>query len=106
MIKRIEKYSAEWCGPCRVLAKTMKTVLQEYPDIELVEYDADNNEEKFEEKLIKNVPQLYFYDQDGTEVHHLTGAASANKIKDIIDYHNRDKATYNPYNAEYVTESN
>ena len=28
------------------------------------------------------------------------------EIKDIIDYHNRDKATYNPYNAEYVTESN
>ena len=106
MIKKIEKYSATWCGPCRVLAKTIKTVLQEYPDIELVEYDADNDEEKFEEKLIKNVPQLYFYDQDGTEVHHLTGAHPAHKIKDIIDYHNRDKATYNPYNAKYVTESN
>lgn len=106
MIKKIEKYSATWCGPCRVLAKTMKTVLQEYPDIELVEYDADNDEEKFEEKLIKNVPQLYFYDQDGTEVHHLTGAYPANKIKDIIDYHNRDKTTYNPYSAEYVTKSN
>lgn len=106
MIKKIEKYSATWCAPCRVLAKTMKTVLQEYPDIELVEYDADNDEEKFEEKLIKNVPQLYFYDQDGTEVHHLTGAYPANKIKDIIDYHNRDKTTYNPYSAEYVTKSN
>lgn len=106
MIKKIEKYSATWCGPCRVLAKTMKTVLQEYPDIELVEYDADNDEEKFEEKLIKNVPQLYFYDQDGTEVHHLTGAYPANKIKDIIDYHNKDKTTYNPYSAEYVTKSN
>ena len=69
MIKKIEKYSATWCGPCRVLAKTMKTVLQEYPDIELVEYDADNDEEKFEEKLIKNVPQLYFYDQDGNKVY-------------------------------------
>ena len=67
---------------------------------------AKRYEEKFEEKLIKNVPQLYFYDQDGTEIHHLTGAYPANKIKDIIDYHNRDKATYNPYNAEYVTKSN
>lgn len=102
MIKRIEKYSAEWCGPCQVLAKTIHNVLQDYPDIELVEYDADNDEEKFEEKLIKNIPQLYFYDQDGTEVHHLIGAHPANKIKDIIDYHNKTVANYNPYNAKYV----
>lgn len=102
MIKKIEKYGAEWCGPCRTLSGTMKTVLQNYPDIEYVEYDADNDEEKFEEKLIKNVPQLYFYDQDGTEVHHLTGAFPANKIKDIIDYHNKTVATYNPYSAEYA----
>lgn len=102
MIKRIEKYSAEWCAPCQVLAKTMKTILQEYSDIEFVEYDADEDEEKFEEKLIKNVPQLYFYDQDGTEVHHLTGASPANKIKDIIDYHNKTIVNYNPHNTEYV----
>lgn len=102
MIKKIEKYSATWCGPCQVLAKTMHNVLQDYPDIELVEYDADNDEEKFEEKLIKNVPQLYFYDQDGTEVHHLTGAIPANKIKDIIDNHNKTIVDYNPNNVEYV----
>ena len=43
-----------------------------------------------------------FADQDGTEVHHLTGAHPANKIKDIIDYHNKTVANYNPYSAKYV----
>lgn len=101
MVKKIEKYSAEWCGPCKVLAKTMASVLKDYPDIEFVEFDADENEEAFEEKKITNVPQLYFYNEDGKEIHHLTGAHPANKIKDIIDYHNRDLEKYNPYNPEY-----
>lgn len=84
MIKRIEKYGAEWCGPCKVLAKTLKTLEQEYPDIEFIAFDADEDEEKFEEMKITNVPQLFFFNENGEEVDHLLGAQSASKIKDII----------------------
>lgn len=106
MIKKIEKYSAEWCGPCKVLGKTLETVLKDYPDIEFVEFDADENEKEFEEKGIRNVPQLFFYNEDGSEVHHLTGAYPANKLKDIIDYHNHTKEDYDPSNPEYVEKKN
>lgn len=104
MIKKIEKYSAEWCGPCKVLAKTLKELLVNYPDIEFVEYDADEDEEKFEEMQIRNVPQLFFYNENGDQVHHLTGAYPGNKLKDIIDYHNKDLDKYDPYNKEYVEQ--
>lgn len=102
MIKRIDKYGATWCNPCLVLDKTLEAVFTYYPDIELVTYDVEEDEQKFSEMGIKNVPQLFFYDQDGVQVHRLIGKCPANKMKDIIDYHNRKKADYNPYNPEYV----
>ena len=95
MITRIEKYSATWCGPCQVLKKTLHDVLEDYPDIELEEYDADDNEEKFEEMGIRNVPVMFFYNEEGHNVHGAHGAISANKIKEILDYHNGVKETYN-----------
>lgn len=102
MIKRIEKFGATWCGPCKVLEKNLETVLKNYPDIEFVSYDADENEQEFEDKHITNVPQLYFYNENGVEVHHITGAHPVNKLTDIIEYHNRTLADYNPNDGKYL----
>lgn len=102
MITKIEKFGATWCGPCQVLSKTLEEILKDYPNIDFKAYDADEDAEKFEEMRIRNVPQLFFYDQDGTEVHHLTGAYPANKLKDIIEYHNQEKSNYDPHSLEYV----
>lgn len=101
MISKIVKYGAEWCEPCKKTSAALKEVLQSYPDISLVEYDADEDPTKFNEMGIRNIPQIFFYDAEGTEIHHLTGVYPANKLKDIIDYHNRDLVEYNPYNVEY-----
>lgn len=84
MIKRIEKYGATWCGPCKVLAKTLDNIKKNYPDIEFLAFDADEDEGKFEEMKITNVPQLFFFDENGKEVEHLVGANPANKIIEII----------------------
>lgn len=96
MIKVIEKYGATWCGPCNALDKTLKELMPNYPNIDLVKFDADEDEDKFDEKGIKEVPQIFFYNEDGVEVHHLTGAFPLEKLKDIIDYHNKTIDTYNP----------
>lgn len=85
MITRIEKFGATWCGPCKVLEKTMEDVLSKYPDIQFTAYDADEDEDKFEEMHVLNVPQLYFYNEAGTEVGHLVGAHPATKIIEIIE---------------------
>lgn len=79
---KIEKYGASWCGPCKMLDKTLDQVPKE---IEIVKFDADEDEELFVEKGIKSVPVLIFYDDSGTEVNRLIGAVALFKIMEIIE---------------------
>lgn len=80
MITKIEKYGSSWCGPCKVLDRT----LQQITEVDIIKYDVDEYEDLAEEKGIRNVPVLIFYDGDN-EVDRLIGAVSLNKINEIID---------------------
>ena len=80
MITKIEKFGAAWCGPCKVLDRT----LQQITEVDVIKYDVDEYEDLAEEKGIRNVPVLIFYDGDN-EVDRLIGAVSLNKINEIID---------------------
>lgn len=80
MITKIEKFGAAWCGPCKVLDRT----LQQITEVDVIKYDVDEYEDLVEEKGIRNVPVLIFYDGD-KEVDRLIGAVSLNKINEIID---------------------
>lgn len=79
MITKIEKFGAEWCGPCKVMDKT----LQRITDIEIVKYDVDDYEDLANEKRIKSVPTLIFYNEDN-EVDRLIGAVPFETINKVI----------------------
>lgn len=80
MITKIEKYGSSWCGPCKMLDKT----LEQLTEVDVVKYDVDEYEDLATEKGIRNIPVLIFYDED-KEVDRLIGAVSLNKINEIID---------------------
>ena len=80
MITKIEKFGAAWCGPCKVLDRT----LQQVTEVDVIKYDVDEHEDLAEEKGIRNIPVLIFYDGD-KEVDRLIGATPLNKINEIID---------------------
>lgn len=80
MITRIEKYGAEWCGPCRML----ENILDEITEVDVIRYDVDEYEDLAAEKKIRNIPVLIFYDGD-TEVDRLVGAVSLATINQTID---------------------
>lgn len=70
MITRIEKFGAAWCGPCKVLDKT----LEEVKEVEIVKYDVDEHEDLAASKGIRNIPVLIFYNELGDEVDRAIGA--------------------------------
>lgn len=53
-------------------------------DIEIVKYDVDDYGDLANEKRIKSVPTLIFYNGDN-EVDRLIGAVPLNKINELID---------------------
>lgn len=84
MITHIEKFGASWCGPCRVLDKT----LQQITEVNVIKYDVDEYEDLAMEKNIRNVPVLIFYDGDN-EVDRLIGAVSLEAINKVIEKWNK-----------------
>lgn len=84
MITHIEKYGAEWCGPCRVVDAT----LDQITDIDVIRYDVDEYEDLAAEKKIRGIPVLIFYDGDN-EVDRLVGAVSLETINKVIEKWNQ-----------------
>lgn len=80
MITHIEKYGAQWCGPCRVLDKT----LEQLTEVDVIKYDVDEYEDLAMQKNIRSVPVLIFYDGDN-EVDRLIGAVSLDTINKVIE---------------------
>lgn len=79
MITRIEKFGASWCGPCKVLDRT----LEQLTGIEIVKHDVD--EELANSKGIRNVPVLIYYNDRDEEVKRTIGAVSLGTIMQIVN---------------------
>lgn len=81
MITRIEKFGASWCGPCKVLDRT----LEQLTGIEIVKHDVDKEEELANARGIRNVPVLIYYNEQDEEVKRTVGAVSLGTIISIIN---------------------
>ena len=72
------KFSATWCGPCRVLAQTLK-------DVEgITNIDIDKDRETPAKYGIRSVPTLVFL-KDGKEVHRQSGNMPLDMYQQILD---------------------
>jgi len=72
------KFSATWCGPCRVLANTLK-------DVEgITNIDIDKDRETPVKYGIRSVPTLVFL-KDGKEVHRQSGNMPLDMYNQILD---------------------
>ena len=81
MITQIEKFGATWCGPCKVLDKTLEKVTGVY----VKKYDVDQFEDLSEERGVRSIPVLIFWDENNQEVDRLMGAVSLDKINEILE---------------------
>jgi thioredoxin 1 len=78
------KFSATWCGPCRVLAQTLK-------DVEgITNIDIDKDRETPVKYGIRSVPTMVFL-KDGKEVHRQSGNMPLTMYNQILDEINLDK---------------
>lgn len=72
------KFSATWCGPCRVLSTTLHGVEG------ITNIDIDQDRQLAIDHNVRSVPTLLFL-QDGKEVERVTGAIQLAKYEEIIN---------------------
>lgn len=76
-MKKILKFSASWCQPCKMLAKNLETAQLSVP---VEEVDIDENTDMSVEYKIRGVPTLVML-EDGKEVKRVSGVKSVDELK-------------------------
>jgi thioredoxin 1 len=74
----VERYTAPWCGPCRMVAPIMDEIKTSYSgndNITFVTIDVDENPERASGAGVRSIPLVIVY-RNGEETHRFTGAQS------------------------------
>lgn len=67
------------CGPCKMLARVLEELEDEFPFINIVKVDVDDCPKTSEKFEINGIPDLYYY-KDGKIVNRETGFGSKDMI--------------------------
>jgi len=71
---------AEWCGPCRMIAPSVKQIAEEYDStLKVAKVDVDNNPAVPGRYGIVGIPTLMLF-KNGEVVERITGALPKNRI--------------------------
>jgi len=78
-------FSAEWCGPCKMLAPIIEQLANEYAGrVKVAKLDIDDNHESAAQYGIQSVPTMIIF-QNGQPVKKLVGLTPKNKIAGALD---------------------
>jgi len=80
-MKKVYKFSATWCGPCKMLAKTLSTVESPIP---IEEVDIDANPTLTQQFKVRGVPTLVIVDDD-VEVKRKVGVMSGPEFLEWVN---------------------
>ena len=73
------KFSASWCGPCRVLSNTIK-------DVEgITQIDIEKDQETAIKYGIRSVPTLVKIDENGNVAGRLVGVRAKNLVEEFLN---------------------
>jgi thioredoxin 1 len=85
MIK-VKRFTAAWCGPCKVLAPIFAELESDIPGVTFETIDVDQNKEETMKYMVTSVPTVVI-EKDGEMVQRYTGvqpkSTYALKIKSL-----------------------
>lgn len=78
-MKKILKFEAEWCAPCKSLSKTLEDSIFDDIDIIKIDIEEDENQNLVNQYQIRNIPTCIYF-VNGNEVGKTVGNISKEKI--------------------------
>jgi thioredoxin 1 len=81
-MKEVLKFYADWCGPCKMLSKTIENL--KHNEVPIREVDIDEQTDLAVQYNIRSVPTMVLL-KDGAEISRVTGAISLEKVKEFLN---------------------
>lgn len=77
-------FYADWCGPCKMLAPILEELSNDYPNVEFIKVDCDENEQLCMRYGIMSIPTVYLF-KDGQLVSKTSGYQGKDTMKSFIE---------------------
>lgn len=78
--------SAIWCTSCLIVSNNLKQIINEFPNLHIINLDYDLDEEKFSKYNIgTTLPVIILEDDNGNEVNRLIGERTVTEIRDFLN---------------------
>ena len=74
------KFSATWCGPCKMVSSTIQKVQPDFPEVKFQDIDVDDNPDLAKNYKIKSVPTVILF-KDGKEDQRIVGNVKADALR-------------------------
>ena len=90
-VKKIVKYSADWCAPCHAYAPTFKTVseMDEFKDLEFEVIDIEKRKDMnptFEKLGIRSIPTTILFDENDEPIYKVMGNIPMKDLISLINH--------------------
>lgn len=83
-MKKVVKFWAPWCGPCRMYAPTFDKVAEKYEgQVEFINVNVDENRELAGKFNVRSIPHTVLIKEDGTEITK-TGILSEIDLEELV----------------------
>jgi|TARA_B110000238_G_scaffold188731_1_gene220064 thioredoxin 1 len=73
---------AAWCGPCKMLIKTLDKYSEEVSDVKIIKINVDEEADIASEYGVRSIPTLIYF-EDGEIVERQSGNIPLAKIKEL-----------------------
>lgn len=82
--KLLVDFKAQWCMPCKALIPRLEVMSEQYPNVEFVMIDVDDNKEEAIKLGLRSVPTVMVFDGE-TLLGKISGAKSDDEYKELLD---------------------
>tara|TARA_B110000503_G_scaffold119317_1_gene181017 strand:- start:1389 stop:1646 length:258 start_codon:yes stop_codon:yes gene_type:complete len=83
-MKRAIRFTADWCGPCKVYGPIFDKVLENNDDWESVVVDVDEDSEMASQYSVRGIP-MTILEVDGNIVEKKTGVISRDVLEEFLN---------------------